>query len=46
MREDLPAPEGPMMAVSSPERNLPEIHFRMVFISERSRKTMNIIVNS
>lgn len=31
MRDDLPAPDGPIMAVSSSERNSPDIDFRMVF---------------
>lgn len=30
MREDFPAPLGPMMAVSCPDRNLPEMHLRIV----------------
>lgn len=35
INEDLPAPEGPMMAVSSPEQNFPEIHFRIFFTSTK-----------
>lgn len=29
-REDFPAPEGPMMAVSSPEQNLPDTPFSTI----------------
>lgn len=38
MRDDLPAPDGPIMAVSSPERNSPDIDFRMVFGPAENKK--------
>ena len=28
--DDFPDPEGPIMAVSFPDSNLPEMHFKMV----------------
>lgn len=31
--EDLPAPDGPIMAVSSPDRNEPDKSFRTIFVS-------------
>jgi hypothetical protein len=34
MREDFPAPDGPIMAVSSPERNSPDMDFKMIFDPE------------
>jgi len=30
MRDDFPAPLGPMMAVSCPEQHWPDIHFKIV----------------
>ena len=38
MRDDFPAPDGPMTAVSSPELNLPEIPFRISLRPEKESK--------
>lgn len=35
MSEDLPAPEGPMMAVSCPDLNRPDIFLSIVFVSAK-----------
>lgn len=37
--EDFPAPEGPIIAVSSPELNFPDTPFRTVFLSGKRRQT-------
>ena len=37
MSEDLPAPDGPMMAVSSPGMNFPEMFFKMVLLAGGGR---------
>lgn len=37
MREDLPAPEGPMMAVSSPDLNRPCRFLRIVFSAKEKK---------
>ena len=31
IKDDFPAPDGPMIAVSCPDWNFPEIHFNMSF---------------
>lgn len=33
-----PAPEGPIMAVNSPDLNSPETPFNMVFLTEKKKK--------
>lgn len=33
-RVDFPAPEGPIIAVSSPDRNLPLTDFKIIFASK------------
>lgn len=45
-REDLPAPEGPMMAVSSPEQNLPDTPFSTILDPEQNiqQSTNSIMV--
>lgn len=41
--DDLPAPDGPIIAVSSPERNWPEILSSTIFVSN-SKKVEKILI--
>ena len=43
MSVDLPAPEGPMMAVSSPDWKSPLILFRIHFDSEKKEVVQSLI---
>ena len=43
IRDDFPAPDGPITAVSSPELNLPEIPLRMSLRPEKTQKENKIV---
>ena len=42
--EDLPDPEGPMMAVSFPDSNFPEMHFKIVLKPNKRNKGRGSLV--
>lgn len=40
----LPAPEGPIMAVNSPDLNFPETPFRICFLPEKIKQILDTTV--
>lgn len=44
--DDLPAPDGPMIAVNSPDWNVPEIPFKMSLVAVNDKYRKINIVNS
>lgn len=46
IREDFPAPDGPMIAVSSPEGNIPDMLFSIHLSAEIREKVKYIIAST
>lgn len=44
--EDFPAPDGPIMAVSSPDLKVPDTPFRIVFFPAKKRKIWKCVTCS